>query len=113
MSTPHIHIEGLDKVIRLDLEKHKGLLEREKVNLLSYREAVSHQVRKKKHYRSLVGQGEYDDAALEKSIGMINVDIRQLSDKVKLTNEAIEHHTLIVDTLTVQLQDYEENAARH
>ena len=40
---------------------------------------------------------------------MINVDIRAMSDKAKLADEEISHHTLIVDTLTVQLQEYYEN----
>ena len=55
---------------------------------------------------------KYDDDALRKSVEQQKVNIRHLQDKVKLTKEAIEHHTMIVDTLGQQLKDYEEaNAA--
>ena len=105
-NTPQFIIEGMDVIIRRDLDKHKNLLEIANNNLLSYREAVSHQVKKKKHYSKLIGGGEFNDNSLRESIQMINVDIRHLSDKVKLTNDEINHHKEIVDTLTQQLEDY-------
>lgn len=110
-NTPRVVIKGIDKVIKRDLGKHKALLQQSKLSLLSFREAVSHQVKKKKHYLGQLGQGKFDDAALRSSIDMINVDIRAMSDKVKLAGEEIDHHTLIVDTLTVQLQEYYESNA--
>jgi len=48
---------------------------------------------------------------MKEAISMIGIDIRAMSDKVKLANDEIEHHTLIVDTLTQQLEDY-NNALR-
>jgi len=104
---PQVIILGIDKVIKRDLGKHKELLEQCKVTLLTYREAVSHQVKKKKHYASLIGGEKFDDGSLRVSISMINIDIRAMSDKVKLTEDEIKHHTLIVDTLTEQLADYQ------
>ena len=105
-NTPEILIEGIDKVIKRDLGKHKEMLARAKLSLAAFREAVSHQVKKKRHYLSLIGEGKYDDSSLRKSVGAINIDIRAMSDKVKVTDEEIAHHTLIVDTLTSQLEEY-------
>ena len=106
---PFVFIKGIDQVIKKDLQKHKDLLLREKTNLDAYREAVSHQIKKKRHYKSLIGGGKFDDDALQKSIEMIVIDIRHFTDKVKVTEEAIEHHKLIVDTLTEQLEDWNKS----
>lgn len=103
---PEILIEGIDKVIKRDLGKHKEMLSRAKLSLAAFREAVSHQVKKKRHYLSLIGNGRYNDSSLRESVGAINIDIRAMSDKVKVTDEEIAHHTLIVDTLTGQLEEY-------
>jgi len=108
-NTPLVFIKGMDKVLKKDLQKHKDLLQRAKGSLISFREAVSHQVKKKKYYKSLLGGGKYNDVAMKKSMNMIAIDIRHMSDKVKLAEEEIEHHTLIVDTLTGQLEEYYEN----
>lgn len=105
---PKIIIEGIDEIIKRDLEKHKAILERSKMELASYREARSHEIKKKKHYRKLIGNGKYNDDALKRSMNDIAINIRHMEDKVKLTNDAIAHHTLIVDTLTNQLKEYEK-----
>ena len=102
---PVIVIDGLEKVIKKDLEKHKVLLYQSKMDLVAFKESVSYHVKKKKYYKSLVGGGKFNDAALQKSMTMIGVDLRHMSDKVKLAEEAIAHHSLIVDTLTAQLAD--------
>lgn len=106
---PKVVIRGIDKVIKRDLGKHKDLLQRAKLSLRSFRQATSHQVKKKKHYLSLIGEGKFNDDSLRESVNMINVDIRAMADKVKLAEEEISHHTLIVDTLTGQLKEYYEN----
>ena len=106
-----IRIKGIDKVIKRDLGKHKEMLQRAKLSLLSFRESVSHLIKKKKHYLSLIGEGKFNDDSLRESITMINIDIRAMGDKVKLTNEEIDHHVLIVDTLTEQLEEYYKNDA--
>lgn len=102
---PVVVIDGLEKIIKRDLEKHKGLLVQSKSELDAFKISLSHQVKKKKYYGSLIGGGRYSDEALKKSMTMIAVDIRHISDKVKLSQDAIEHHTLIVDTLTKQLEE--------
>lgn len=106
---PKIVIRGIDKVIKRDLGKHRELLQQSKLSLLSFREAVSHQIKKKKHYLSLIGEGKFNDDSLRESVDTINVDIRAMSDKAKLADEEISHHTLIVDTLANQLKEYYEN----
>lgn len=106
-SEPWFFIEGIDEVIRRDLEKHKGLLQHEQLSLQAYNESVIHAIACKKHYNKLIGGGKYNDSALEASISQQRTNIRHLQDKVKLTKDAIEHHTLIVDTLTSDLGKYE------
>jgi len=108
---PEVFIEGIDDVIKLDLGKHKELLAQTQVELESFREAVTHESARKRHYYRLVGGGEYDDDALLRSVKDIRINIRHLSDKVKLAQDKIEHHTLIVDTLTEQLRDYDKRYA--
>ena len=102
---PEIVFEGFEEITKRDLEKHKALLARSKIELLAYREARSYEIKKKKHYISLIGGSKYNDDALRTSIDSIAVNIQHFSDKVKLTEEAIAHHTLIVDTLTKQLEE--------
>lgn len=101
-----IYIQGIDVVIKKDLKHHKTLLDRSQLELQTYHQALSHEIKKKKHYLSLIGGGKYNDDSLRKSVDGINVNIKHMSDKVKLTQDAIAHHTLIVDTLAKQLEDY-------
>jgi hypothetical protein len=108
---PEVFIEGIDVVIRLDLGKHKELLAQTKAERLSFIEARDHEAARKRHYYRLIGGGKYDDDALRRSVDDIRINIRHLSDKVKLSEDKIDHHTLIVDTLTKQLQDYDRRYA--
>ena len=108
---PEVFIEGIDVVIKLDLGKHKELLAQTQTELLSFREARDHESARKRHYYRLIGGGKYDDDSLRKSVGDIRINIRHLSDKVKLAEDKAEHHTLIVDTLTTQLEDYNRRYA--
>ena len=105
MSEPKIVIEGMEDRIKLDLDKHKVLLERAKIELISYRQSRSHEIKKKKHYKSLIGGGKYNDEALERSIKDIRTNIRHMSHKCKLTQDRIDHLTLIVDTLSNNLEN--------
>ena len=109
----NIVIKGIEVVIKRDLEKHKTLLERSAIEMLSFKEAVSHEIKKKKHYKSLLGEGKYNDDSLVKSMDMIAINIRHLSDKVKLSQDSIDHHRLIVDTLTKQLEAQNESLAKY
>jgi hypothetical protein len=102
---PFVVVEGMEEIIQRDLEKHKVLLERTEQELRSYRLARSHEIKKKRHYLSLIGDGKFDDEALQNAIDtQINVNIRHLTDKCKTAEEKIEHHKMIVDHLTKQLE---------
>lgn len=101
----NIVIEGLEDVIKKDLEKHKLILEQTKSELDTYNQSVSHLVKRKKNYSGLKGGGKYNDKALTKSIAMIQIDITAISNKAKLAREKIEHTKVIVDTLTVNLEN--------
>jgi len=105
---PEIFIEGIDVVIKLDLGKHKELLTQTQAELLAFREARDHESARKRHYYRLIGGEKYDDDALLRSVKDIRINIQHLTDKAKLAQDKIEHHTLIVDTLTEQLQDYDK-----
>jgi len=102
---PIMVVEGMEDVIKLDLEKHKEILARTKLELQAYKNARAHEIKRKKHYKSLIGGGKYNDEALKKSIQDINVNITHMSNKVKLAEDKIQHNTLIVDTLSKQLED--------
>jgi len=105
MSEPLVVIDGILQVIEMDLEKHTALLARTKDELLSFRQARSHEIKKKKHYNKQVGGGKYNDASLKVAMGDIATNIRHMSDKCTLAEEKIKHHQLIVDTLTEQVKD--------
>jgi chromosome segregation ATPase len=107
-ATPFIVIEGLEEATKRDLAKHTALIARTRAEIASYRAARSQEVRKKRNYRSLIGGGKYNDDALRASIKDINVNIRHMSDRADQAEQKLEHHQLIVDTLTKQLEDHEE-----
>ena len=106
VNTPLIFIKGIDKILKTDLNKHQTLLTRCKLELGAYRKAVSHEVKKKRYYKSLLGGGKFDDNALQKSMDIIVINIRHMSDKVKIAQDCVNHHSLIVNTLTLQLDNY-------
>jgi len=108
---PEVFIKGIDEVIKKDLGKHKELLVQTRAELESFQQAVSHESEKKRYYYRQIGQGKYNDDSLRASVKDIRINIRHLSDKVKLSLEKIEHHRLIIDTLTAQLAEYNERYA--
>ncbi len=103
---PEIFIEGVDVIIKLDLGKHEVLLAQSTMELRSYRAAAKHESARKRHYHRLIGGDKYDDDALRRSVKDIRQNINHLTQKAKLAEDKIEHHTLIVDTLSAQLQNY-------
>lgn len=103
-SDPLIVIEGMEDIIQKDLDSHKIILERTKLELLSWRQAVSSEVKKKRHYRDLIGSGKYDDDALIASRTQMGVNITHLQNKCSAAEEKIKFETIIVDTLTEQLK---------
>lgn len=108
---PIIVVEGLEKVIEKDLERHKVLLDRSNQEKQAYQKAKSHEIKRKRYYLSLIGGDKYDDDALRESVRQINQNINHLEQKVKLSKDAIEHHKLIVDTLSAQLKDHNDRLA--
>jgi hypothetical protein len=98
-------VEGMEQIIQRDLEKHRSLLESANRDLLAFRQARSHEVKKKRHYRDQIGKGKYNDKALEEARIQMAINIRHLSDKADLAEKKIEHHTEIIETLTKQLED--------
>ena len=108
---PEFFIEGIDSVIKLDLGKHKELLAQTQGELLAFVEARDHESARKRHYHRLIGGGKYDDDALRRSVKDIRINVQQLDDKATLAKDKIEHHTLIVETLTEQLREYNTVAA--
>ena len=108
---PEVFIEGIDVVIKLDLGKHKEMLAQTRADIESFREAVLHESARKRHYHRLIGGGKYNDDSLRASVKDIRINIRHLSDKVSQAVKKADHHTLIVDTLTKQLQDYDKRYA--
>lgn len=102
----NIVIEGIEVVIERDLNKHKVILERVKIELDGFEKARLHLIAKRKHYKGLIkGDNKYNKESLEKSRVMIGVDIRAMSDTIDITKKRQEHHTLIVDTLSEQLKN--------
>ena len=106
LNQPFVFIEGIDVVIRRDLDKHKAILENCKNDLIAFKQARAHEIAKKKHYRKQIGGGKFNDEALRQGIVGIAVNIRHMSDKISHTEKRIEHNTHIVDTLQGQLDDY-------
>lgn len=105
---PFIVLEGIEEITKRDLAKHQELIVQTQAELSSYRMARSHEVKKKRHYRSLIGGGKYSDVALQQAIQGININIRHMSDKVKAAEEKLKHHQLIVETLSAQLKEQEQ-----
>lgn len=100
---PFIVVEGMEDIIERDLEKYKSLLDRTRMELLGFRGARAHEIKKKRHYLSLIGGGKFDDEALQNAIDtQINTNIQHFSDKCKMAQDRIELYTRIVDELTEQ-----------
>jgi hypothetical protein len=105
---PFVVIEGMAPLIQRDLDNHKKILEQVVLEEQVFAQAVTHEVKKKKHYEGLIGGGKFNDDALRRSIGDININIRHMSDKRKVVKEKIGFERNIVDTLTKQLKDQHE-----
>ena len=98
-------VEGMEQIIQRDLDKHRSLLESANRDLLAFRTARSHEVKRKRHYRDQIGKGKFNDEALEAARIQMAINIRHLSDKADLAERKIEHHAEIVEALTKQLKD--------
>jgi len=113
MSEPIVVVKGIKEKIEKDLEKHKSLLEQTGQDLIKFRSARSHEIKRKKHYNSLIGGDRYNDDALRESIQQSVINIKHMSDKCNLAEEKIKHHQQIISVLSQQLtnQEYLERQA--
>ena len=99
-------IEGIDVIIRRDLDKHKALLEVNELSIQSLQAARSAEIRRKQFYGEQKGKRRYRDKDMDIAIEQMNKNIGHLSIRIKLTEDLREHNTHIVDTLTEQLENY-------
>ena len=102
-----IFIEGIDIIIRRDLEKHKALLEKDIMGIESLQVARSNEIRRKQFYGEQKGKRRYKDNAMNTAIEQMNKNIGHLSMRIKFTEDMKKQNTLIVDTLTEQLKEYD------
>jgi len=101
----HVVTEGMEDILEMDLKKHNGILEQTKLELGEYQAARIHERNKKKHYEGLVKNGKFNPKAMTTAITQIDINIRQLADKIKLSKERIEHFTEIVTRLDAELKN--------
>jgi len=97
-------VEGMEDVIERDLLKHQGYLAESNKERLAFLDAEAHERNKAAHYKRMIGKGKFNDVALQKSISDIRINIRHMQDRAKVAHDRIEHETLIVETLTQQLE---------
>ena len=103
-----IFVEGIDVIIRRDLEKHTALLEQNNINIQHFRDAQSNEIKKKQFYGEQKGKRKYRDADMDKAISQMNINIKHISNRIKIAEELKKENTVIVDTLTEQLKDYDK-----
>lgn len=106
--TPFVVIEGIEEITKRDLAKHRALIIQTQAELDAYRQARSHEIKRKKHYRLLIGGGKFNDDALRRSMQDIAVNIRHMSDKCQAAEQKLKHHQHIVEVLTGQLETHEK-----
>ena len=102
-----IFVEGIDVIIRRDLEKHKALLEQNNLDIQSFQQARSSEISRKRFYGEQKGKRNYRDADMDIAIEQMNKNIGHLSIRIKVAEDLRKHNTVIVDTLTQQLKEYD------
>lgn len=101
----------MEQIIKRDLLKHKELLGQTKGELDAFKMARAHEIKKKRYYSSLIGGEKYNDDSLRAAMKDIAINIRHLSDKADLAKQKMDHHSLIIDTLTKNLEAQNEGLA--
>jgi len=102
---PQIVIEGIEDVLEMDLAKNKGIVVQAEVELDAFRIAREHEKRKKSHWSTLIGGEKYNDTSLGQAVKQCEINMRHLSDKMKLARERIAHHSEIVQRLEAELKN--------
>lgn len=100
-------IEGIDVIIRRDLDKHKALLDMNNINILTFTTSRDNEINRKRFYGDQKGKRRYQDEAMDIAIKQMNTNIGKFERDIKFTKEQKEMNTRIVDTLTEQLKEYE------
>ena len=104
-----IVIEGIDVIIQRDLDKHKSLLDKNNIDLQSIHAARSNEISRKKYYNSQKGKRNYSDDAMDTAIEQMRNNIARYSHQLDQLREDLKFNTNIVDTLTIQLDNYHKN----
>jgi len=99
-------VEGIDVIIRRDLEKHKVLLDNNNLDIQAFQQARSGEIGRKRFYGEQKGKRKYRDADMDIAIEQMDKNIAHLSIRIKVTEDLKKENTIIVDTLTKQLEQY-------
>jgi len=102
-----IFIEGIDVIIRRDLDKHGALLEKNQLDIQALQRARSNEIDRKRFYGDQKGKRKYRDDAMDIAIKQMNTNIAGLSVKIKQAEDMKVENTIIVDALSKQLKDYD------
>lgn len=102
---PFVVVEGIENKMEQDLLKHRSLIGQSRRDKVAWKEALSHEVAKKRHYKTLIGGGKYNDEALETAREQMNINIRHFQDKVEGAEKKIEWHKNIVKKLETDLKN--------
>lgn len=101
-------IHGMLEIIEKDLKKAKQVKEFAVKDRESWKIAISHEVRKKRAYRKLIGGEKYDDNALKNSISQMNQNLNHLNRKVTTADQKIDFQDNIINTLTKNYKEHKE-----
>ena len=101
-----IFVEGIDVIIRRDLDKHKAILEMNVMDIQAFQKSRSSEIERKRFYGEQKGKRRYRDDAMDEAIEQMNKNIGHLSIRIKFAEELRDQNIIIVDTLTKQLEDY-------
>jgi len=101
-----IFIEGIDVLIKRDLEKHQSLLEKNNLDIQALEYARTNEIGRKKFYNTQKGKKNYDDDAMDSAIQQMVINIRHISDRITIAKQMRAQNTQIVDTLSDQLKNY-------
>lgn len=101
-------VEGLEIIIERDLNKHRGIVKQTKEEIRAFREARSHLVRRKQHFKGLMNSPKYNAESMKIARDNINIDIRHFTDKLNAAQEKLEFNQNIVDVLAKQLAEHNE-----
>ena len=102
-------IEGIDVIIKRDLDKHQSLLDKNNMDIQSLTFARQGEIDRKRFYNEQKGKRKYKDDAMDKAISQMVVNIAHLSNQIFKTKEHRVQNAHIVDTLTAQLADYNKS----